>query len=320
MSTATTGTWTGERFAHEAFVFDDDEQVRRRCVPYVQEALERDEPVVVVAGERVRALLRDAFGSSTDGFAVFAAAEDSWHGASGTLAAYQDSMQPLLAAGAPWRLIGEPVWLAYAGGAAWSRFEGVANEAFADYPYYSLCLHDRRRLTPALIEGQLRTHPMVWDGSAPAPNPAYVSTAEYLRTVEPAWTETPGTARAVRISSVREAHRTIRALAEDTVPELRPDDAVLAVYELVSNALRAAGAAHVHRWDSNGAVVWQVSDDGPGMHDVAAGYTPPSREPTGGRGLWLARSLADEASVRSHGPGTAVRLYFARGAATGSGT
>jgi anti-sigma regulatory factor (Ser/Thr protein kinase) len=56
------------------------------------------------------------------------------------------------------------------------------------------------------------------------------------------------------------------------------------------------------------------------MHDVAAGYTPPSREPTGGRGLWLARSLADEASVRSHGPGTAVRLYFARGAATGSGT
>ncbi len=78
MSTATTGGWTGERFAHEAFLFDDDEQARQRCVPYVQEALDRDEPVVVVAGERVRALLRDAFGSATDAFAVFAAAEDAW--------------------------------------------------------------------------------------------------------------------------------------------------------------------------------------------------------------------------------------------------
>ncbi len=313
-TTATTvGAWTGERFAHEGFVYDSDAQVWDRVVPFVAEGLQRGEATIVVASDGVRRVIEEALVTDRDALAVFADSAGFWQGdGQQTLAAYLESMGPLLEAGQPWRLVGEPTWLALPGGGAWSRFEAVANDAFADYPYYSLCLHDRRRLTPSLIDGQLRTHPMVWDGSAPVPNPAYVSTVEYLRTVEPAWTDTPGTARTVRIASVREAHRTIRTLAEDADPELRHDDAVLAVYELVSNALRAAGAAHVQRWVSNGAVVWQVSDDGPGMHDVAAGYTPPSTDPTGGRGLWLARSLADEASVRSHGPGTAVRLYFSR--------
>jgi anti-sigma regulatory factor (Ser/Thr protein kinase) len=62
-----------------------------------------------------------------------------------------------------------------------------------------------------------------------------------------------------------------------------------------------------------------VADSGPGLHDVTAGYVPPPDDLESGRGLWLARSLADDATVRPHGPGTAIRLYFHRHDVAGAG-
>ena len=308
----TVGSWTGSGLAHEAFLFADDGAVRARCVPFVREGLDRGEPVVVVAGDLVRGILQDELGDLVQDLHLLQAAEESWSGGAGTLAAYRTSMQPLLEDGRPWRLIGEPVWLSQPDGSRWSRFEAVANEAFAHYPYYSLCLHDLRRLEPALVDGQLRAHPMVWDGTEPVANPAYVPTETYLRSVEPAWTPAPDSASWHRITGVREALPTLEALVEGPAGAGRSDEVLLAVYELVTNALRAAGEAEVRHWAADGTVVWEVADAGPGMHQAAAGYVPPSEDLDCGRGLWLARSLADDASVRAGGPGTAVRLYFDR--------
>src|SRR4051794_15665887 len=100
-------------------------------------------------------------------------------------------MQPLLAAGSPWRLVGEPTWLTEPGGEVWSRFEAVANQAFIDYPYYSLCLHDRRRLPAEVVDAQMRVHPLVWDGDAPVRCPHYEPTDVFLRDAEPAWNPDP---------------------------------------------------------------------------------------------------------------------------------
>lgn len=307
---ATVGGWTGAGLAHEAFLFDDDRQARDRCVPFVREGLDRGEPIVVVAGGRVRRVLEEAFGDLTAQFAVFAEAEGAWLGGAGTLAAYQESMRPLLEARRPWRLIGEPVWLAGTGGAVWSRFEAVANEAFAGYPYYSLCLHDRRLLDAPLVDAQLRAHPTVWDGSAPVPNPSYVPTSVFLRSVEPRWEPAPAGPDVLRVASAWDALPALRPMTDRLASPRRRDDVLLAVYELVSNALRAAGAAEVRHWVSGGFGVWEVSDEGPGMYDATAGYAPPAEGLRGGRGLWLARGLADDATVRERGPGTAVRLYF----------
>ncbi|MGN6302018.1 MAG: MEDS domain-containing protein [Angustibacter sp.] len=127
----TVGAWEGDQFAHEAFVYDSDDAVRRRCVPYVEEGLDLGQTVVLVASRAVREMLLAAFGERLDGRVTMQAAEAAWHGAPATLAAYQESMRPLLEAGEPWRLIGEPVWLAYPGGERWSRYEAVANVAFA---------------------------------------------------------------------------------------------------------------------------------------------------------------------------------------------
>ena len=310
--TNSVGGWTGERFAHEAFVFDRDEEVRRRVVPFVEEGLAEGQAVIVVAGEPVREVLAESLGGDVDELAVFADASGFWQGTGqATLAAYHESMRPLLEEGRPWRLVGEPVWLTAPGGEAWSRFEAVANDAFAAYPYYSLCLHDRRRVARQLIENQLRTHPLVWDGTAVVPSPDYEPTEQFLRSVAPGWTPPPPHREAAVVTDCVAARRWVRELATHDSGD-RADDVLLAVHELVANSVTAAGRAEVSTWAVNGHRVWEVADAGPGLHDVSAGYAPPPLDVVGGRGLWLARSLADELLVRPQGPGTAVRLVFPR--------
>jgi anti-sigma regulatory factor (Ser/Thr protein kinase) len=90
----------------------------------------------------------------------------------------------------------------------------------------------------------------------------------------------------------------------------RQPDVLLGVYEVVSNSLKQGVAAEVSHWRDGRTVVWQVQDDGPGLHDALAGYAPPGPDLDSGRGLWIARGIADDLSVRATGPGTAVRLYF----------
>jgi anti-sigma regulatory factor (Ser/Thr protein kinase) len=321
------GGWTGQRFAHEAFVFDRDDEVRRRVVPFVEEGLAEGQAVIVVAAEPVREVLADHLGAVVDELAVFADSAAFWQGTGqATLAAYHESMRPLLEDGRPWRLVGEPTWLTVPGGEAWSRFEAVANDAFAEYPYYSLCLHDRRRVGRQLIENQLRAHPLVWDGTEVVPSPDYEPTERFLRSVEPAWTPAPANREGTVVTDCVTARRWVREVdardravretggsdtaARDTGD--RVDDVLLAVHELVANAVTAAGTAQLSTWAVNGSRVWEVADAGPGLHDVSAGYAPPPLDVVGGRGLWLARSLADELQVRPHGPGTAVRLVFSR--------
>jgi anti-sigma regulatory factor (Ser/Thr protein kinase) len=319
--TTTVGDWAGDRLAHEAVVFDRDDQVRARVLPYVREGLERGESMVVVASDTVRGIIADEFGSATDEFAVFADSIDHWAGGwPETLAANQEGMTSLIEAGLPWRRIGEPVWMALPGGDVWSRYEAIANEAFSDYPYYSLCLHDTRRLSPELVDNALRTHPLLWDGTEVTPSPHYQSTEAFLRSQEPLWSRAPDDREGSTVTRAGEARHLVHAGMPPSASHVLTGDVVLAVHELVVNAITAAGAAEVTHWRENGAVVWEVSDDGLGMHETAAGYTPPRHEQERGRGLWIARTLADEATVRPYGPGTAVRLWFALHDAPGDTT
>lgn len=314
MRAATTvGGWTGERFAHEAFVYETDDQVTERVLPYLEEGLEREEPTIVVSSELVRGLIEDELGPRVEELTVFEDSSLFWQGSGlQTLAAYQESMRPLLELGRPWRLVGEPAWLLEPGGEQWSLLEAVANDAFAEYPYYSLCLHDRRRVPGPLIENQLRSHPLVWDGHDVVPSPLYEPTEDFIRSFEPPWEPRPEQREQLTVTDCSTARRWVRRQAEQDSGE-RADDVVLAVHELVANAVEAAGSAELSTWRVNGAQVWEVADSGSGLHDASAGYAPPPLELlTGGRGLWLVRSLADEMLVRPTGPGTAVRAYFDR--------
>ena len=306
-----TGDWNGTGLAHEAFAFGTDQELVDRVVPFAVEGLSRGEPVLVVAGERVRTLLAEELGPDVARLAAFTAAETWWQGGHRTLHAYDRDLRALHAVAPHWRLAAEPTWLAGDDGREWSRFEAVANRCYASLPYYSLCLHDRRRLPASVLDAVARTHPLTWGGSAPVPEPAYEDPERFLRSVHPAWSPRPARATVAALTTPREARRAVSAAALDWWPA-RAGEVVQAAHELVVNALRVAAFAEVSSWTDGDRLVVEVADSGPGLPDETLGYVPPPDGPDGTRGMWLAWSLADDAAVDSHPAGTAIRLFFHR--------
>jgi anti-sigma regulatory factor (Ser/Thr protein kinase) len=306
-----TGGWDGTDFAHEAFLFATDQEVCDRVVPFAVEGLSRGEPVLVVAGKRVRRLLAEEMGQDIRRLATFAAAETWWRGGHGTLHAYDRDLRTLRAAAPSWRLVAEPVWLAQEDGREWSRFEAVANRCYAAMPYYSLCLHDRRRLPASVLDAVVRTHPLTWNGHAPVEAAAYEDPQRFLRSVQPDWDARPGHSAVWTVTALREARRALAAVLLDGW-RARADDVVLATHELLTNALRVAAFVEMAFWTDHETLVVEVSDTGPGLPDETCGYVPPADDPEASRGMWLAWSLADDAAVASSPTGTAIRLYFHR--------
>ena len=306
-----TGDWDGTGLAHEGFAFGTDRELVDRVVPFAVEGLSRGEPVLVVAGELVRTLLAQELGQDVGRLAAFTAAETWWQGGHRTLHAYDRDLRALHAVAPHWRLAAEPTWLARDDGREWSRFEAVANRCYASLPYYSLCLHDRRRLPASVLDAVARTHPLTWGGSAPVPEPAYEDPERFLRSVHPAWSPRPAQATVAALTTPREARRAVSAAALDWWPA-RAGEVVQAAHELVVNALRVAAFAEVSSWTDRNRLVVEVADSGPGLPDGTLGYVPPPDAPDGARGMWLAWSLADDAAVDSHPAGTAIRLFFHR--------
>jgi len=101
------------------------------------------------------------------------------------------------------------------------------------------------------------------------------------------------------------------------LPEGRTADLVLVVHELAANAIRhGAGHGRLRLWTAAGAVRCEITDDGPaGAADPDAAQWP--AEP--GHGLWLARQVADQASLDSGPSGTVAAVGFALRAAGGPG-
>jgi anti-sigma regulatory factor (Ser/Thr protein kinase)/uncharacterized protein YoaH (UPF0181 family) len=306
-----TGDWDGTGLAHEGFAFATDQELVERVVPFAVEGLSRGEPVLVVAGERVRTLLAQELGPDVARLAAFTAAETWWQGGHRTLHAYDRDLRALHAVAPHWRLAAEPTWLARDDGREWSRFEAVANRCYASLPYYRLCLHDRRRLPASVLDAVARTHPLTWGGSAPVPEPAYEDPERFLRSVHPAWSPRPARATVAALTTPRAARRAVSAAALDWWPA-RAGEVVQAAHELVVNALRVAAFAEVSSWTDGDRLVVEVADSGPGLPDETLGYVPPPDVPDGARGMWLAWTLADDAAVDSHPAGTAIRLFFHR--------
>ncbi|MEQ4303339.1 ATP-binding protein [Plantactinospora sp. B6F1] len=90
----------------------------------------------------------------------------------------------------------------------------------------------------------------------------------------------------------------------------RLDDFVLAINELMTNAVRhGGGRGWLRLWRTGEVLYCLVSDTGAGIGpDRLDERRRPLPEVAGGWGLWLARQLSDEMLVRSGPDGTTVRI------------
>jgi len=103
--------------------------------------------------------------------------------------------------------------------------------------------------------------------------------------------------------------RTVRTCAQRAGLESdRVDDLVLAASELAANSVdHGGGQGSLRTWHHEGAVVVEVSDRGR-IADPAVGSRAPSADSERGRGLWMARRLADRFLLHTGAHGTTARL------------
>jgi serine/threonine-protein kinase RsbW len=90
----------------------------------------------------------------------------------------------------------------------------------------------------------------------------------------------------------------------------RLDDFVLAVNELITNAVRhGGGTGELGLWLADGMLVCEVSDAGAGIGaDRLSNHDRPAPDTAGGWGLWLADQLSEEMVVMTGPAGTTVRI------------
>lgn len=303
---------------HTALCHRTTSEVLDQLVPYVQEGLRNREDLFVNLSAARMALLKSALGEDAD--RVRWSDTHHWqpHPAR-RLRAIQELADGSARHGhGRLRFIGECAFPAGSPDmiAEWERFDAVLNRALVDTPISMVCTYDVDALAPDVVERARRSHPHL-GLLPPVENQGYLAPAEYL--AQRRGVPLPAPAGAVRLTG-RPTPLDVRALVEKVlgdagVSRQDMDDMAVAATEILTNA-RQVGAQHIEVacWHVDGEVGVQVDDDGPGLRDPFAGYRRPGPSDERGRGLWIARQLADVLDVWPHDRGTSVRMRLLEGA------
>ncbi|MFI0792244.1 ATP-binding protein [Micromonospora rubida] len=136
------------------------------------------------------------------------------------------------------------------------------------------------------------------------------------RTVVPIDTS-PLIAEAFEQAQVTELRHSVTSCAHAAgLDGQRLDDFVLAVNELITNAVRhGGGQGWLRMWRHPGRLVCEVADHGRGISARRLDDRDrPATDTAGGWGLWLARELSDAMEVETGTAGTTVRISATLGA------
>jgi anti-sigma regulatory factor (Ser/Thr protein kinase) len=300
-------------FTHSAFLYDSPAGYTGFLLPFICEGLERGESVAVATSRRRIALLSKALGRDAPRVRFLPA--DEWYVRPvRTIAGWTQMLRGAAVAGRPSaRLVGEIDFRD--DDRSWVRFE-AALSAVLTGPGHLLCPYDRSRLPAHLIRAARQTHHVIHDGGwhhsdeyvdperllAELTEPVFPVHGEPVLTLPVAGTVVDLRARLRHL-----------AAAEGWLSPERVEILVLAISEITTNSIRHGGRHRELRvWVDPGAVVCEVSDDGPRPPGPLAGYLPPNPGMVGGMGLWLVAQTCDALSLRSAGGRTHVRFALRR--------
>jgi anti-sigma regulatory factor (Ser/Thr protein kinase) len=145
---------------------------------------------------------------------------------------------------------------------------------------------------------------------APDPGRAALREDPASPTVEAIGTEFLLTETFDRSSITALRHAVASCAARGGLAGERLDDFVVAVNELLTNAVRhGGGVGRLALWRTDGMVVCEVNDTGAGLVAPVPPRPPrPASDQPGGWGLWLAEELTDSFQLTTGSGGTTVRV------------
>jgi anti-sigma regulatory factor (Ser/Thr protein kinase) len=195
------------------------------------------------------------------------------------------------------------------------RYESASNRLLGAEPVSALCLYDRRRLSPQVIDSATRTHPQLvsgptWSGSAQFQDPStYVPSLPLPR--EPVEDQAPVFAVDGALSLAGLRRQLGAVIASRVADQEQREDLHFAASEIASNAFRhGIPPVSARVWSDRETLVCAISDRGTSWADPFSGFAPAHGPDLGrgGMGLWLARKLWDHVDVLPGRDGLTVRL------------
>lgn len=305
-------------FAHVGVLYSSDEQLRDLLSHYLAEALRRREHLLVVISEPAERVLRDVLGEAAD--------RVQW-GSSGLsdnrlgrmFASFGDYLAEWHRAGVPTRVIGQPdSHLSPDRLSQYLRYVSMAYEIYGAYGYPLLFLWDERRYSPEVLAQIRAVHPRLLGRGGMIINAEYREPIDYLTANATSAPAAPVDLDLdVRLESadgLAELRRRLRSWGTGAaLSDSDTDDIVIAVDEIATNALEhGQPPARVRGWSTADAVFVRVDDHGRTGIPATTGYVRPATDARRGRGIWMARHLADVLTTHNGPTGTTVALRFPR--------
>ncbi|SNS82306.1 MEDS domain-containing protein [Actinomadura mexicana] len=171
----------GSTFVHQGCVYSSDDDFLRMAVPFIDEGLRREEPVLVTTTPVNLGLVQTALGRHARNVDY---AESAFFGRRPPqrVAAFTGYRHRHPGA-ARVRILAEPVWAGRSTRQveAWECMESALNAVLAGTGIHMVCPYDARALEPEIVGNALRTHPHIVDGTDVAASPGYTEPVAFVR-------------------------------------------------------------------------------------------------------------------------------------------
>jgi anti-sigma regulatory factor (Ser/Thr protein kinase) len=304
-------------FRHEAVLYSGVAQFVDRTSSFIRDAIEAEEPILVVVSAQKIDRLREALDADAKEVR-FADMADVGQNPARIIPAWRDFVSENAAGRRRFRGIGEPIWASRTPDelVECERHEALLNIAFSDAPAWWLeCPYDTEALEPSIIEGAQRNHPFLSDDGARWESETYPGLEELAQPLDAPLPEpdVPPDEMDFGKDDLHAVRRFIaRHAAASGLGAAQAEDFLLAADELVANSVRHAGGHGVLRiWQDGDTLMCEVRDSGR-IDQLLVGREQPVPTQESGFGLWLVNHLCDLVQVRTFPTGSVVRLHMAR--------
>ncbi|SDW48333.1 MEDS: MEthanogen/methylotroph, DcmR Sensory domain [Amycolatopsis xylanica] len=281
-------------FRHQGCVYGSDAEFLAMAVPFAEDGLRDEEPVLVATTAANVALLRAALGAGADRL-DYAERPDA-------VRRYWSRRGPAVP-GARVRILSEQTWTGRSRRKviASQRWEAKLNVLLAGTRIWMICPYDTRVVEPGIVEGARRTHPECVVGRRTEPSAQFIAPEEFARsqTSPPA----PGSAADLfRFEGDLVAVR--RHVLEKATPILVAENTVamfdIAVGEVLAKLVeRGVGRVTVWVRAAAGRVVCTLHTDQP--------LRPPALHQADA-GLWMSNQICEWLDISSDADGCTIEL------------